>query len=158
MAITVADITLQKILNFCNLNQFMNALKKVKLGNVLAPVKVTFVGLSAAAAIDITTNASRLAATIVGLDRGLSDNLPAIHAVKTVRVTASGTANSLGTYAIGDAGSALLSPLGSTVVGVALLSDDGKTLTFPSTITAFVIQYIPRPEFDVVTTIWPSNG
>jgi hypothetical protein len=31
-------------------------------------------------------------------------------------------------------------------MGIALLSDDGKTLTFPNTITQFTIQYIPRAE------------
>jgi hypothetical protein len=44
-------------------------------------------------------------------------------------------------------GTAIVPPGGAgAAMGIALLSDDGKTLTFPNTITQFTIQYIPRAE------------
>lgn len=158
MTTTTADITLQRILNNANMNQLDRAFRKIKLGNLFASVKVTFVGLTGAATHDITTQASLNRATIVGLDRETSDLLPAIQLVKTLRVTAAGTANSVGSYAISDAGGTVLTPTNSANVGLALLSDDGKSITFPTAdVTAFVIEYMPRPDVNIVTTIWPSG-
>jgi hypothetical protein len=38
------------------------------------------------------------------------------------------------------------------------LPDDGKSITFPSAdVTAFVIEYLPRPDQNIVTTIWASG-
>jgi len=99
---TTANKTMQQVLNGANLNWLPTLLQMMKLGNMLSPVKVSVTGLTAAAAIDITTMTFRDAATISGLDR----------------------AN----------------------MGIALLSDDGRTLTFPTTVTAFVIEYMPRSE------------
>ena len=146
---TPADVTLQQVLNKANLNQLATILQKVKLGNVLRPVKVVVTGLTAAAAIDITSSAVRAAATITGLDRETGDNLPPILSVKTLRVTASGTANSVGSYAVSDASGTAVSPTAGANVGLALLSDDGTTLTFPSTVTAFVLEYIPQSNADL---------
>lgn len=149
MPVTPSDVTLQEVLNKANLNQLPTVVQKMKLGNMLNPVKITVTGLTAAAAIDITTAAVRAAATITGLERATGDNLPAILAVKTLRCTASGTANSVGSYAVTDAGGTAVSPTAGANVGLALLSDDGATLTFPSTITAFVLEYIPRSYTDL---------
>ena len=156
---TTADVTLQQILNRANPNQLNAGLLKVKLGNVLGPVKVVVTGLTAASAIDITSAAVRAAATITGLDRAAEDNLPAINLVKTLRITASGTSASLGAYIVTDAGGTAIVPPGgaSAAVGVALLSDDGKTITFPNTVTAFVLEYMPRPEA-VLSTVWASGA
>lgn len=155
-SITGRDITLQQILNACNLNQLATVLKKVKLGNVLSPVKVSFAALSAATTIDITTAASLAAATISGLERETSDLLPAILVVKTLRVTASGTANSVGSYVVSDAAGTALTPTAGANVGIALLSDDGKSLTFPSTVTGFVIEFVPRSE-NPLSGLWVSG-
>lgn len=156
MSTTTADITLQQILNRSNLNQLAAALSKVKLGNVLGSVKVTVASLSATASPVITGSAVRAAATISGLDRGSNDNLPAIQTVKTLRVTTSGTANSVGSYAISDAGGTALTPTAGANVGLALLSDDGTTLTFPTTVTGFVLEYVPRPD-TALSTLWASG-
>ena len=60
---TPSDVTLQEVLNKANLNQLATVLQKVKLGNVLSPVKVVVTGLSAASAIDITSAVFRLDVT-----------------------------------------------------------------------------------------------
>lgn len=156
MSTTTADITLQQILNRSNLNQLAAALSKVKLGNVLGSVKVTVASLSATASPVITGSAVRAAATISGLDRGSNDNLPAIQTVKTLRVTTSGTPQAVGSYAISDAGGTALTPTAGANVGLALLSDDGTTLTFPTTVTGFVLEYVPRPG-TALSTLWASG-
>lgn len=156
MSTTTADITLQQIINRSNLNQLAAALSKVKLGNVLGSVKITVAGLGATATPIVTGAAVRAAATISGLDRGTNDNLPAIQTVKTLRVTTSGTANSVGSYVVSDAGGTALSPTAGANVGLALLSDDGTTLTFPTTVTGFVLEYVPRPD-TALSTLWASG-
>lgn len=143
---TTANKTMQQVLNGANLNWLPTLLQMMKLGNMLSPVKVSVTGLTAAAAIDITTMTFRDAATISGLDRANADLLPQILTVKTLRVTASVTPNSVGSYGVSDAGGTAVSPTAGANMGIALLSDDGRTLTFPTTVTAFVIEYMPRSE------------
>ena len=55
-------------------------------------------------------------------------------------------------------GATALSPTAGANVGLALLSDDGKSLTFPSTVTAFVIEYVPKPAVDITTALYPVVG
>lgn len=131
--------SLQEVLDEALPGELADALRKLKLGTTHAPMKRTFTGLTAAAAFDLTAidgtgetagaaNANRLAALLVG----------------TLRVTASGTGNSVGSYAMTDTGGTTVSPTAGANVGIAKLSDDGKTITFPTTVTAFVVEYIPR--------------
>lgn len=147
MPVTPADVTLQQVLNKANLNQLATILQKMKLGNMLNPVKVVVVGLTAAAAIDITTAAVRAASTITGLERDTGDSLPAILSVTALRVTGVGT-GALGARSVTDAGGTADAP-GTNGPGTALLSDDGKTLTFEGTVTGFVLEYIPRSNTDL---------
>jgi hypothetical protein len=155
---TTADRTLQTVLQDSNQNEMAAAFRKVKLGNFFAVAKVVVTALGATAAPVITGSAVRAAATITGLDRATADNLPAIRAVVSLRVTASGTAGSLGTYGISDtSGTPIVPPGGAgAAMGIATLSDDGTTLTFPNTVTAFVLQYIPRSE-TLLSTVWASG-
>lgn len=152
---TPADRTIQNILNTGNLNDLSLVLQKIKLGNVLGTVKVVCASLTATAAPVITGSAVRLASTITGLERGTTENLPPILAVKTLRVTGSGTAGTLGTYGVTDTAGTGITAAANTVMGVAKLSDDGTTLTFTTTITDFVLEYIPRPNTDLAT-VWPE--
>jgi len=145
MAVTATETqTLQKVMDQGVPGQVESALQKAKLGTMLTPLKRAFTGLTAAAAFDLTaidgtgettgaSNPKRLAALAVG----------------TLRVTASGTANSVGSYAIGDTGATPVSPTAGANVGLATISDDGKTLTFLTTVTAFIIEYIPRAGADM---------
>jgi len=158
MATTTADVTLLQILNKGNLNTLGLALAKMKLGNMNAAVKLPVTGLTAAASFDITSTTIRDAAntgSITGLERVASDLLPPISVVKTLRVTASGTANSVGSYAMTDAGGTAVSPTAGANVGLAKISDDGTTISFPSTVTAFILEYVPRSAVDM-TTVWQS--
>lgn len=140
MTVTFVE-TLQKELDDANPTTLADALRQVRLGTLLTPLKRVFTGLTAAAAFDLT--AIDGTGEVVGA--GNPNRLPAL-ITHTLRVTASGTAASLGTYIAGDAGATPIIPPGgaSAAVGVATISDDGKTLTFPNTITGFVVEYIPR--------------
>lgn len=159
MTTTSADVTKQQELNRGKPDKIATVFQAMKLGNMLAgSVKVTAAALAPAATFDITTAAVRAASTISGLDRESSDNLPPIMVVKTLRVTASSTANSVGSYIVSDAAGTALSPTAGANVGIALLSDDGKSLTFPSTVTAFVIEYVPRPAVDITSSLYPVVG
>lgn len=159
MTTTSADVTKQQELNRGKPDKIATVFQAMKLGNMLAgSVKVTAAALAPAATFDITTAAVRAASTISGLDRESSDNLPPIMVVKTLRVTASATANSVGSYIVSDAAGTALSPTAGANVGIALLSDDGKSLTFPSTVTAFVIEYVPRPAVDITSSLYPVVG
>ena len=149
---TTKTATLQSILADANPNLLADALKKLGLGTLFAPIKVVVTGLAATATPDITGPLVKAAAVITGIDE-LADgvNLPPLGSLLSLRVTASGTAGSLGTYIFTDAaGTAIVPPGGASVaVGIAEISDDGTTITFPNTVTAFVLEYTPRPVVDL---------
>lgn len=134
--------SLKTVLDEANPNELADALRKALLGTLLTPLKRVFTGLTAAAAFDLTAidatgettgvnNPNRLPALVVQALEGVSES--------------SGTA-SKGTYVIGvHAVSTTIDPTNSTVAGVATLSDDGKTITFPEAdVTGFTIIYLPR--------------
>lgn len=143
MSSTTAELTYQQWLNRANLNLLPTIFQKMKLGNMLSPVKVTVASLGATATPDITSAAVLAAASAIsGLERETGDRLPAILAVKTLRVTAVGT-GATGPRIVTDSGGTAVAP-SSGIAGVALISADGTTLTFEGTVTGFVIEYIPR--------------
>lgn len=136
-----AKRTIQTVADEANPNNVADILKMAKLGTLLTPLKRTFTGLTAAASFDLTaidgtgetvgpSNPKRLAALVVA----------------NLRITASGTATSLGVYVAGDVGASMIVPPGGAglAVGVARISDDGKTITFPNTVTGFTITYLPK--------------
>lgn len=131
--------TLRIGLNDANPNTVDDLLAQIDIGTMLFPLKRTFTGLTAAAAFDLTLIDGTGETTGVG-----NPNRLAANTVRTLRVTASGTANSVGSYVLTDSAGTATSPTASTIVGLALISDDGKTVTFPTTVTAFVITYHPR--------------
>jgi hypothetical protein len=139
--------TLQRALNDANPNEVADCLKRMKLGNMLAPVKATFVGLTSSATQDITTAAAKAAATITGMSLDSGENLPAANDIRTLRVTAGAAA--AGPRQMTDAG-------GTASATVAKISDDGKTLTFEAAVTAFVLTYEPRSSTDLGSNFAPS--
>lgn len=143
---TTKTKSLRSVLNSADPNELADALRLIKLGNRLSVIKATIASLTAASAVDITSAGVKAAATISGITLESGENLPPIAHVLSLRVTASGTAGSLGVYGVGDTGATAIVPPGGAgaAMGIAKISDDGKTLTFPNTITGFVIQYIPR--------------
>jgi len=112
------------------------AAQKIDLGTQCSKIKATFVGLTSAAAQDITSAAAKAAATIAGISLQSGENLPPIGNVLSLRVTAGAAA--AGNRQITDTG-------GTAAAGVTRLSDDGKTLPFEAAVTAFVIVYTPAP-------------
>jgi hypothetical protein len=145
MTVSVAT-TLKSALDTARPGQVDDILAKMKLGSMLTPLKRVFTGLTASASFDLT------AIDGTGETVGASNlNRKGILALNYLRVDASGTAASVGNYVVGPPTSTLLVPPGgaNTAVGVARLSDDGKTLTFPNTITGFTIWYIPQSAVDM---------
>jgi hypothetical protein len=141
MTTTTKLLTVRDVLDEANPNDVDDALRRAKLGTTLRPLKRTFTGLTAAGEFDLT------ALDASGETTGVSNRnrLAALH-VTTLRVTTETTGtDATGSYQITDASGTGLNPLNSTVVGLAKLSDDGKTITFLSTdVTGFVIEYVPR--------------
>lgn len=133
--------SLLKVLDEALPGEFADAMRSVKLGTMLRPLKRVFTAQAASATMDLT------ALDATGETAGIA-NVARLAAllVTYLRVDASGTAASVGNYIVGPPTSTLLIPPGgaNVAVGVARLSDDGKTLTFPNTITGFTVQYIPR--------------
>lgn len=138
---TTKPRTVRDVLDLANPQDIADALRKLRLGTMARPLKRTFTGLTAAAAFDLTA----IDGTGETAGAGNTNRLAAL-AVVALRVTAETTGtDATGSYAIGDTGATPLNPTNSTVVGLATLSDDGKTITFASAdVTAFVIEYIPR--------------
>ncbi len=153
-----ADITLQQVLDQANPNNLPDALRLVKLGHMFAPIKVVVTTLDADATVDVTSALVLADSVVTGITLADGEMLPAIGIVRSLRVTASGTAGSLGTYGITDPdGTAIVPPGGAGAsMGIAELSDDGTTITFPNTVTGFVLTYIPRSYTDLDTTF--ENG
>jgi hypothetical protein len=132
--------TTERLLNNVVAGITADALDKVGLGTMLTPRKVTFVGLASAAAQDITTAAAAAAATVVPALLSEQLTLGAVLVPIAIRVTAGAAA--AGVRTVGDSGA-------TASATVVKLSDDGKTLTFEAAVTAFVIEYLPRPVTDL---------
>jgi hypothetical protein len=118
--------TLKIALDNADLNKLASVLAQMDLGTMLTPLKLTKTGLTSASSFDLTSVA-------VGSN-------PAALVIGTLRVTAGAAA--AGVRIIGDAG---VTPSAT----VATISDDGKTVAFEAGVTAFVIEYIPRPAVDM---------
>jgi hypothetical protein len=119
-------------------------------GSTSAGNNGTFTLLTAAGNVCTYTNAAGVTEAAIGTyaftaTSSIWANTPPIIAnASTLRVVA-GAAAFLGTYMLVDTGGTPLGTVAGTVVGVATLSDDGKTVTFPAgtLATAFTIEYLP---------------
>jgi len=145
MTVTKTE-TLQEVLERAHPNDLADALRKVG-GKFFAAIKATFVGLTAAAAHDITNAAHKAAATVLGVTLETGENLPAMATTPMVRVTAGAAA--AGPRIITDSG-------GTPSATVATLSADGTTLTFEGAVTAFVLEYQPRSTTALTEKFAPS--
>lgn len=133
-------LSLQGALDTAQPNDVPDLLAQLDLGTIFTPLKRTFTGLTAAATYDLTA----LDATGETTGAANPNRLPANH-IRTLRVTAAGTANTVGSYAITDVAGTVLTPTAGANVGLARLSDDGKVLTFATAdVTAFIVEYMPR--------------
>jgi hypothetical protein len=123
---TTAVETLKTVLNEANPNRIADALAKIDLGTMFTAVEYDTGTITGVAGVTIPGNGALL--------------------VQSARVVTSGTGASVGTYLAGDSAVTPLLPPGgaSTAVGIAALSVDGKTITFPNTVTRAVIRYVPN--------------
>ncbi len=144
---TIRESTIRDVLNLSDLNELADVLKKIKAGTMMSRVKVVAAGLTAAASFDITTAAFKALSTITGITLATDETLPAIGVPIGLQLIASGTAASLGTYVLGPVTATPAVPTSGAQLGagIARLSDDGKTITFPNTVTAFTLLYYPAP-------------
>lgn len=132
---TVINETMTSALNEAHPAKLADILRKMQLGTMLTPKKVTLTGLTG---------------TTHNITDAAHGSNPAILSVVALRVTAATTGTAVGSYVVGDAGATVVSPATSAAVGLAKLSDDGTTLTFATAdVTAFVIEYIPRSAVDM---------
>lgn len=128
-------------------------LARIKHGTAHSVIKATFAALDATA-VDVTTAASKAKATVAGVTLATGENLPAIGEILTLRVT--GGSATAGARVVTDAGGTAGAP-GANGPGIALISDDGKTVTFEAAVTAFVIQYKPRAAVAVTGANAPTT-
>lgn len=149
MSDTPRYMTKREILNAARNGQYDHLLKSAKFGNMLSVAKVVVTGLTATAMVDLTAASTKAAATVTGIDLDVGESLPPVAACRTLRVTASGTSNTVGTYILSDASATMVDANASARVGIARISDDGKTLAFPTPITAFTIEYEPMAAVDL---------
>ena len=155
------EYSIQDVLNQGNENEIADALRMIKAGYMMSPIKVTFVGLTSSATQNITTAAALAAATInsgFATDPDIQPTLPPIGEVASLRVTAG--AAQPGPRVITDSGgtpAASATGLGGAPGGVATLSDDGKTLTFEAAVTGFVLIYWPSPAKELTTIFAPMT-
>ena len=143
---TTKTATLRRVLNDADPTKIADALRLLRFGNRQVNIMVVAASLTAAASFDVTTAAFLAKCTVTGITLDTGENLSAIMNLHTLRVTASGTAASVGTYIVSDASGTPTLPTGgaSAGVGIATISADGKTLTFPNTVTAFTFSYQSR--------------
>lgn len=146
MTTTIAP-TLKNELDNARPDEIADVLRLMKLGTMLTPLKRVFTGLTGAATYDLT------ALDATGETTGVSNpNRCALRHLVSLRVVTATTASVAGTYIFTDIAGDLISATTHTVVGAARISDDGKSITFPSAdVTAFTIEYLPRSNVDMTT-------
>jgi hypothetical protein len=127
MSTTTVPQTLSVELSASNPGTIADCLRKVNLSGVLNAVEHDTGTITASATVSIPAPGALL--------------------VQSARVVSSGTAASVGTYGVGDSGATPVLPTGgaSAGLGIATLSTDGLTMTFPNTVTQAVIRYIAKP-------------
>lgn len=131
---TTAIRTNKLVLDDADPNEVSDVLRKAKLGTILTGL-VEDSGVLNPEALTVTLTKPALL-------------------VQAARVTVSATnALSVGAYVVGDAGATPVVPVGgaNAGAGVASISADGLTITFPNEIGRAIIQYIPRPYVALTT-------
>ena len=138
MTVSIAT-TLQSALNAARPGQVDDILRLMRFGDMMTPLIRRFTSLTASATMDLT--ALDAGGEVVGAS---NPNRRAALGVVALQVIASGTAASLGAYIVASTPSTPITTTSGAAVGIATINDAGTILTFPNTITAFTIIYIPR--------------
>jgi len=121
--------TLLTALNDANLNKLADVFAKIDLGTILNVTEYDTGTIPASATVALPGGALL---------------------VQSARVVTSGTAGSVGPYHVSDAGATpavqpTATAYAGAAIGLASLSADGTTLTFPNTVTRVVVRYIKKP-------------
>jgi hypothetical protein len=131
-----------------NPNTLGDVVRKIKMGTMLNKVKIAFTSLTTATAHNITDAAH----AAHGSPAPDADTEPAAAAYPPIGqiVALRDTGGATGVYVAGDSGCTPFDASGSHP-GVVALSDDGKTITFNTTTTGFVLEYYPAPDSPMST-------
>jgi len=123
---TTTPETLAQVLTKADLNKLQAALAQIDLGTMLKPAEYDTGTISAVDAITLPNNGALL--------------------VQSARVVTGG-ATFLGVYVASDSGVTPLTTGSGAAVGIAKLSAEGKTITFPTgtNATRVIVRYIPAP-------------
>lgn len=157
MATATLNDTVQLEMDKGQLGTTANCVALMRLGSMNSLLKVTVAGYTAAATIDLTDPVVLALATVnVGYVRP-GENLPAIGVLKTLQVTGASANTEIGSYVVTDAAGTTVAPTNATILGVATITDDGKTLGFSGSITDLVIEYYPVANVDM-TSVFETQG
>ncbi len=154
------NYSVTEALNDANPNSLPSALQVAQIGTSMKKIKATIAAMTASATPDLTAIDPLKITINAGPDDVVQSGvLPPIGHLLSLRVTASGTAGSVGPYVVTDAGGTAAIPPTATAyagaaLGLALIGDDQKTLTFPNTITGFVIEYFAAPGCQLGGGVW----
>jgi hypothetical protein len=119
-----STFTEQNALDNSEPGQAASAMQLLKLGTLLASTEYATGTITASATVVLPFEAA---------------------VIQSARVLTSGTAASVGTYMCADSAVTPLLPPGgaSAAIGIASLSTDRKTITFPNTVTSVIVRYSP---------------
>jgi len=143
---TVSSVqTLKSVLSKATPGVLADALQKVDLGNMMSAKVYTSGSITATATITLPEKALF---------------------IQSVRVLASGTAASVGTYMVADNGVTPLLPPGgaSAAVGIAQASAISSSAPYiasvllPNTVTSVVVVYVPAPAVALTAEFAPTGG
>jgi hypothetical protein len=140
-------------------------MQKLRIGTLLCPLKIVGTAITATATLTMSslrngTDGIVVTSLIGGNSFPANFTPPKVGLVRTLRVGASGTGASVGTYVVTDRpdGATIVPPGGaSAAAGIAELSDDGDIIQLPNTITGFTLVYFPMPYIDL-DTAWPPTS
>jgi hypothetical protein len=141
--------TLQQQLNNALPDELPDILRLMQFGNMVTPLKRVFTGLTSSATQVLT----QIDATGETVGASNPNRLAAL-AVTALRTVTGGTP---GARIVTDAGGTAGAP-GANGPGIALISDDGTTLTFEAAVTAFTIEYIPRAAVSMTAAVSSLTG
>lgn len=118
--------TVAGALNQANPNELADLLRAIQLGTVLTVTEYDTGTVTAASSITLPSAAML---------------------VQSCRVVTASAGTTVGSYGMTDAsGTASVPPGGASAgMGVAKLSADGLTITFPANVTRVIVRYIPLP-------------
>lgn len=166
MAVTTTKAgTLQTELDKANPNTLGDALAQIRLGTILTPLKVSVTGMNATSAVNLTLLAVASGGAVTLSSVGSTGGaplaaLPPVLQCLALRVT--GTTGTTGTASPGprvitDAAGTAAGGVSPQNIGVALISDDGTTLTFDGAVSGFIIEYMPRANAPMSTSYPVAN-